>query len=36
VQMFRPRGISAAGHETTPEFRGTLDSRDDSGEPKKS
>ena len=35
VQIFRPRGISAAGHETMPEFRGTLNSRDQSGEQKK-
>ena len=35
VQMFRPQGISAAGHETMPEFRGTLNSHDQSGEPKK-
>jgi lipopolysaccharide/colanic/teichoic acid biosynthesis glycosyltransferase len=36
VQIFRPQDISAAGHETMPEFRGTPDSRDESGQPKKS
>jgi lipopolysaccharide/colanic/teichoic acid biosynthesis glycosyltransferase len=34
VQVLRRQGISAAGHETMPEFRGTLDSRDVSSEPK--
>jgi len=34
VQVFRRRGISAAGHETMPEFRGTLDSRNVSSERK--
>ena len=28
VQLFRRHGISAAGHETMPEFRGTLESRE--------
>ena len=36
VQVFRQQGISAAGHETMPEFRGTLNSRDEPSEPRKS
>jgi hypothetical protein len=32
--VLRRQGISAAGHETMPEFRGTLDSRDVSSGPK--
>jgi lipopolysaccharide/colanic/teichoic acid biosynthesis glycosyltransferase len=28
IQMFRGQGISASGHETMPEFRGTLDAKD--------
>ena len=36
MQMFRRQGISAAGHETMPEFRGTLDSHNGPSEPKKS
>jgi lipopolysaccharide/colanic/teichoic acid biosynthesis glycosyltransferase len=36
VQVFRRHGISATGHETMPEFRGTFDARDQPKEPKKS
>jgi lipopolysaccharide/colanic/teichoic acid biosynthesis glycosyltransferase len=28
MQVFRGQGISASGHETMPEFRGTLDAKD--------
>jgi lipopolysaccharide/colanic/teichoic acid biosynthesis glycosyltransferase/glycosyltransferase involved in cell wall biosynthesis len=36
VQVIRGRGISADGHETMFEFRGTLDSRNDPGKPNNS
>jgi sugar transferase EpsL len=36
LQVLRRRGISASGHETMYEFRGTLDSRNDAGKPKAS
>jgi lipopolysaccharide/colanic/teichoic acid biosynthesis glycosyltransferase len=36
MQVLRRQGISAAGHETMSEFRGTLDSRNEPSEPKKS
>jgi lipopolysaccharide/colanic/teichoic acid biosynthesis glycosyltransferase len=36
VQVFRRQGISAAGHETMPEFRGALEANDEPGESKKS
>jgi lipopolysaccharide/colanic/teichoic acid biosynthesis glycosyltransferase len=36
VQVLRRQGISAPGHETMPEFRGTLDSRHKQSEPKQS
>jgi lipopolysaccharide/colanic/teichoic acid biosynthesis glycosyltransferase len=36
LQVLRQRGISATGHETMYEFRGSLDSRNDTGKPKAS
>ena len=36
LQVLRRQGISATGHETMYEFRGTLDSRNDAGKPKAS
>ena len=36
VRVFRRQGISAEGHETMPEFRGTLDLRDQTRESKNS
>lgn len=36
VRVFRRQGISADGHETMPEFRGTLDLRDQTRESKNS
>jgi len=33
VQVLRQRGVSTTGHDTTYEFRGTLDSRSDAGKP---
>ena len=36
VRVFRRQGISAEGHETMPEFRGTLDVRDQTRELKNS
>ena len=36
LQVLRQRGISATGHETMYEFRGTLNSRNDAGKPKAS
>ena len=36
VRVFRRQGISADGHETMPEFRGTLDLRDQTSESKNS
>jgi lipopolysaccharide/colanic/teichoic acid biosynthesis glycosyltransferase len=36
IQLLRRQGISAAGHETMPEFRGTLDAQNEPNEPKNS